>query len=185
MGLTLVSPPSVWPVSLEEAKAQARVLNNVEDVLITSLIKAATAHVEQTLSLSVATQTWRLTLDAFTDAIELPRGPVQSVTSVQYVGGEGETQTLDSSAYTVDLASSRQWIVRNSNARYPTTLGGINAVSITYVAGFDPVPEDIKLAILLLVGSWHKQREAVSDRPMKEVPFAVDALLQPYRWILV
>ncbi len=84
--------------------------------------------------------------------------------------------------------SSRQWIVRNSDATWPATMDGINAVSIQYVAGFDTLPaeyEDLKHAIMLLIGAWYYQREAVSEKPMQEVPLAVDALIQPYRAILV
>lgn len=41
--------------------------------------------------------------------------------------------------------------------------------------------DDIRLVILLLVGHWYANREAVSDKNTSEMPLAVDALLQPYR----
>lgn len=188
MGLTLATPPVAEPVSLEEAKAQCRVRHESDDAYIQGLIRSATRYVEKILGKSLMARTYLLTLDAFTDAIELPRGPVQSVTSVQYADGAGETQTVAASEYTVDLMSSRQWIVRNSDATWPATMDGINAVSIQYVAGFDTLPaeyEDLKHAIMLLIGAWYYQREAVSEKPMQEVPLAVDALIQPYRAILV
>ena len=40
--------------------------------------------------------------------------------------------------------------------------------------------DDIRLAMLLLIGHWFANREAVSDKSFSEVPLAVDALLQPF-----
>lgn len=42
--------------------------------------------------------------------------------------------------------------------------------------------DDVRTAMLLLVGHWFANREAVSvDAAANTVPLAVDALLQPYR----
>ena len=189
MGLTLVTPPTEEPVTLEEAKTHLRVHHTDEDSYIEGLIKAATRHTEKVLGKSLMTRTYRLTLDAFSDAIELPRGPVQSVTSVQYVDADGKTQAIASGNYTVDLTSARQWIVRNSGFSWPSTIDAVNAVSVTYVAGHDELPaelEDLRHALLLLVGHWFFQREAVNvGSTVTEVPLAYDALIQPYRAVLV
>lgn len=189
MGLTLVTPPTADPLTLEEAKAQCRVLHDDEDDLISRLVTAATRHVERSLSLSLMARTYKLTLDAFSDAIELPRGPVASVTSVKYVDEEGAETTIDAENYTVDLVSRPQWVLRNSSYAWPSTIDAVNAVSVTYVAGFDTLPaeyEDLKHAIALLVGHYYANREAViAGQQAAEVPMAVDALMQPFRWILV
>lgn len=189
MGLTLVTPPVVEPVSLEEVKAQLNYLADDKDSYIEGLIKAATRHVEKTLGLSLMERTYRLTLDAFADAIELPRGPVSAVTALQYVDADGITQTVSTGDYSTDLVSSRQWLVRNSDAFWPTTIDAVNAVSVTYTAGFDALPDeytDLKHAILLLVSHWFNVREAVNvGNIVTEVPLAFDALVQPYRAVLV
>lgn len=42
--------------------------------------------------------------------------------------------------------------------------------------------DDVKAAMLLLIGHWYANREAVNiGNITTEVPFAVEALLQPYR----
>ncbi|MCU6671165.1 head-tail connector protein [Enterobacteriaceae bacterium H4N4] len=42
--------------------------------------------------------------------------------------------------------------------------------------------EDVKAAMLLLIGHWYANREAVNiNNITSAVPFAVEALLQPYR----
>lgn len=185
MGLTLVTPPTEWPVTLAEAKAQCRVTDTSEDGLIETYIKAATRYVEQTLGTSIAEQTWKLTLDEFSDAIELLRGPVISVDTFQYYDADGLTQTVDAGLYSTDLTSRSQWLVLNSDESWPTVLDAVNAVSVTYTAGMETVPDDLRAAILLLVGTWYGQRETISDKPVSQVPFAVDALLQTYRMIFV
>src|ERR1043166_7913128 len=114
MGLTLVTPPTEYAVTLAEAKAQVRATSDAEDALLQGYIRAAQRHVEQTLDLSLTEQTWRLTLDEFADAIELFRGPVTAVTGVTYFDEDGVTQTLSPDLYTVDLAGTRQWLGRNS-----------------------------------------------------------------------
>ncbi|MES2903854.1 MAG: head-tail connector protein [Pseudomonadota bacterium] len=189
MGLMLLTPPTSDPLTLAEAKAQCRVLHDDEDALIARLVTAATRHVERALSLSLIERTYVLTLDSFSDAIELPRGPVASVTSLTYSDADGVTQTVSAADYTVDLVSRPQWLVRNSSASWPATLDGVNVVSVQYVAGFDELPaeyEDLKHAIALLVGHFYANREAVTaDRQATEVPMAVEALMQPFRMVLV
>lgn len=49
-----------------------------------------------------------------------------------------------------------------------------------------PVTDDVRLAMLLLVAHWFKNREAVTEASSsgaKDLPLAFDALIHPYRWI--
>lgn len=41
--------------------------------------------------------------------------------------------------------------------------------------------ENVDVAMLLLVGHWYANREAVNTGTTSALPFAVEALLQPYR----
>lgn len=41
--------------------------------------------------------------------------------------------------------------------------------------------DDVRTAMLLLIGHWYANREAASSGGLTETPFAVEALLQPYR----
>lgn len=185
MGLILVTPPTEWPVSLDEAKAQLRVTSDAEDALIEGYIRAATKYVEQTLSVSISEQQWQLTLDSFTDTIELPRGPVTEIDSVEYVDVDGATQTVDGDIYSIDLFSRSQWLVLNSDETWPDTLSAVNTVIVTYTAGMEQVPDDLKHAILLLIGAWHQNRSGLSERQVHAAPLAVEALLQGHRFIFV
>lgn len=183
MGLTLVTPAASYPVTLAEAKVHCRVDGTDENDLIEGLIAAATDYVGQYTGRSIMAQTWRLTLDAFSDSILLPNGPVQSVSSVQYYDADGDNQTAAAGIYTLDNASDPAWLVCNSEAAWPATMAGVNVVSITYEAGFVTVPASIKQAVLLLVGDWYRGREntALSTNQPAEMPHAVTALLTNYR----
>lgn len=53
----------------------------------------------------------------------------------------------------------------------------------------DPRPEnavlldsDIELALLLLIGHWHANREETTDLSLASIPQGFDALANPYRW---
>ena len=42
--------------------------------------------------------------------------------------------------------------------------------------------DDVKSAMLLLIGHWYESREAVTlGQAVSTIPFAVEAILQPYR----
>ncbi|MGX7356231.1 head-tail connector protein [Citrobacter sp. ESY80] len=53
-----------------------------------------------------------------------------------------------------------------------------------YANDSDPIllNDDVKAAMLLLIGHWYANRESVAvGQTVAEVPLAVEALLQPYR----
>lgn len=183
MGLTLVTPAASFPVTATEAKLHCRVDGASDDDLIDGLIAAATEYVEQYTGRSIMQQTWKLSLDAFSENILLPKGPVQSVSSLKYFDREGVEQTVSSSDYTLDNASDPAWIVRNADATWPDVLDSVNAVNVTYVAGYSVTPSPIKHAILLLIGDWYRGREntALGTNQPAEMPHAVTALLANYR----
>src|SRR6266576_5349433 len=135
-GRTLVTPPSVEPVVLAEAKLFARVTTSADDAIVTDLIAAARKRCEDWRGQSFITQTWDFFLDSFPrwyDAytldggftpfgaqswfgtssfgrreppILLPRPPLQSVTSVKYTPYNAAQLTLDPATYQVDLSNT-------------------------------------------------------------------------------
>src|SRR5688572_5645345 len=101
MALTLVTPPVEEPVELDQAKLHLRETEDAEDELIEGLVLAARQHVETDTARALITQTWDLTVDSLGCQIELPKPPVQSVTSVKYLDSEGVEQTLPTDQYRV------------------------------------------------------------------------------------
>jgi uncharacterized phiE125 gp8 family phage protein len=182
MGLKRTVEPSDMPVTLGEAKAQCRVLHDDEDQLLEDLIAAATSMVEDYLGRSLTTQTWRLTLDAFSDAIILPRGPVQSIASFTYLDASGASQTVPGATYAFDADADPQAVRRQPSASWPQPGDRINPVTITYVAGYSVVPAAIRQAILMLVATWFANRETLlTGSIVAEMPFSAMALLENHR----
>lgn len=184
--ITLITAPTVEPVTLAEAKLHLRVDHADEDSHIRSLIIAAREHAQNATSRAFVGQTWRLSMDCFPDVIRTPRPPLTSVTSIAYTDTAGASQTLSASAYTVDTYSEPGRIVPAFGQSWPATRDIPNAVIVTYVAGYGAgaaadVPQPIRQAILLLVGHWYANREGVLTGTIsKEIEFAVSALLAPY-----
>lgn len=64
--------------------------------------------------------------------------------------------------------------------RYRAGYGKLNNASPP--VWVNDVPAPIKVAIMMLVGQWYRAPEAVNiGNIVNEMPFAVEALLQPYR----
>ena len=181
MGLKRIVGPATLPVSVDEAKAHLAVDHSDHDAMIEGLTRAALAHAEQWCGRAFEPQTWELTLDEFpASEIELPLGPLQSVASVRYIDADGVEQTIDPAEYEVDLSSSDGWVVAVGS--WPVVMGIINAVRVRFVAG-DETPEDVRHAILLLIGHWYANREA--GGASEAIPFGVDALLGLHRRMFV
>jgi uncharacterized phiE125 gp8 family phage protein len=183
MTLKLITAASTYPVTLSDAKLHCKVDAADEDTLITSLITVASELAEQYTGAALMTQTWELSLDAFPDALELTRIPVQSVTSVKYYDTSGVLQTLSNTLYTVDLSDDNNsaYIVPAYNTTWPDTRAQINAVVVRYVAGYTTVPEPIKQWMKIAIATMYKFREgtAIERATMMDLKY-VDRLLDRY-----
>ncbi|MCG3168189.1 MAG: hypothetical protein POELPBGB_03989 [Bacteroidia bacterium] len=174
-----------------EAKTHCRVDISDDDALIDRLITAARRRVEHDSLHALLTQTWELVLGGFPDAdrIELPYPPLQSITSVTYVDSAGASTTWSSSNYHADTDSTPGRLVAAYGVSWPTfTPRPYSAVRVRYVAGWtaaDSVPAELRQAVLLLVGHWYEQREAVlvgnAGVGAVPLPLAYDALIADYR----
>ncbi len=190
MSLTIVTPPAEEPVTLTEAKNHLRVDLTDDDSLISALIVAAREHAEAITRRAFITQTLKLSLDAFpanNGPIYVPMPPLQSVNSLKYFNTGGVEQTLtEGTDYLVDNESEPGRITPAPDTGWPATQNRPNAVSVEFVAGFgdaSKVPQGIKQAILLMVGHWYENREAVTMQGNNagELPMAVDSLLMMHR----
>lgn len=184
MGIKVITAPVLEPVTLAEAKAQCRIDVATEDALITSYISAARRLCERIDWRAYLTQTLEVWLDDWPsgDVLTIPRPPLQSVTSVKYYDEDNVEATFPSASYYVDTVSEPGRVVLNSDYDWPSvTLRPVNAVVVRFVAGWTSaanVPETIKQAVLLVVGHWYEDREAVLvGMVSKSIEFGVKNLL--------
>lgn len=188
--LAVTTPPSTEPITLAELKLQARVDTDDADSLLNRLMTAARQWVEAWLDKALITQTITLKLDAFPSVIKLPKGPVQSVTSISYLDSNGTSQVWSASNYQLDTGKELGKIAAKEGVSTPSTqLATFDTVTVVYVAGYgdaaDDVPEPIRHALLLLATHWYNEWTASGPVELKEAPFGVEALLSTYRrhWV--
>jgi hypothetical protein len=114
--------------------------------------------------------------------IILPRAPLVSIDSVQYLDTTNILQTLNLSQYVVTTGSPGR-MAPIFGAIWPVTLPQIGAVQIQFTAGYSAdasaVPANVVAAIKLVLGLLYENREAVIQGSFAELPasLAVDGLL--------
>ena len=190
----LVTPPTIKPVSLTEAKAWLDIGYTDKDTVITGLIGAATAHLDGwtgILGRCLCEQTWRQDFDDFRSCLRLPLFPVISITSVKYTDTNGAEQTIASENYTLKNDDLGAYVEFTSSYSFPSLNTESAAVRVTYLAGYadiagtpktSSVPDDIKNAIALLVRHWFDNPGAVVvGVTAQQLPQGVDALLAKHR----
>lgn len=153
--------PAESPVTLADIKAHCRIDGSDDNDYLAALIAGAVEEVEQLCGVALATQTLALYLDHFPAEIRLPRNPVQSVASIQYLDNNGQTQTLAPAAYTLDNKGVVARIIPAYGCNWPGTRPQPNAVTVTFVAGHDAVPERFKLLVKFIVAEHYENREPV------------------------
>lgn len=155
-------------------------------------------------------QTWRQDFNDFRSCLRLPLFPVISIESVNYTDTAGAEQTVAAENYSLRNDDLGAYIEFISTFSFPSLNAAGAAVSVEYVVGYadtpavdaveadpeaDPpieaveavprlsnVPAAIKQAIMLLVRQWFDTPSAVNvGTIVSPMPFAVDALLAPFR----
>lgn len=168
------------PVSLELAKAQCSIdeSDDTFDTLIATYISAARAWVENYTGKILARRTVTDQHRRFCGWFDLNWGPFNADTvEVAYTDSDGAAQTVAS----VTMNGGR--VYPAYNASWPSVRLN-TGVRVTYTAGYaeGEVPDALVQAMLLLIGFWFANREAVNvGNITSELPFAVEALAGQYR----
>lgn len=189
---SVTTGPASEPVTTSGAKAWARIDISDDDSLVGSLITAARLHVENHTGQALIYRTIQWKLDHFPTVFRPPMPPLSSVTSITYTDPDGDGQTLATSVYTVDTTSVPGRIVEAYGQDWPATREEIDAVTVTYVAGFasaaSGVPEPLITAIKSMVTHLYDNRSHVvvqSGIGAVEIPDHIRAMLAPYRVVNV
>lgn len=190
MKTKLITAPSAEPVLLADAKLHLRIETayTADDTYITALLTAAREYVEAITNRKLITQTWKAYLADWPDgdAIQLPFGKLQSVTSVVYIDSDGTSNTFSTDDYTVESDTEPGRVVLNYMESWPSaTLRPSNPIQIQYICGYglsgSTVPAPILQAIKLMISDMYEQREPFIVGRSYTPTRAVDALLSPYR----
>lgn len=189
--MKLITPSTLEPLTLEEAKAHLQVFDGDDDAYINTLIKVARRVVEGKVGIQIMPATYEAVVPDFNHPFIL-KGPVKEIESITYLNEYGATQTLtniEANESEGTAAINYYWLDTYS---YPHFIGFDRqlapavsytpyAIKVRFKAGFDEVPEDIKQAMLLIIGTLYENRqEEVTGISVARISFGVDALLAPY-----
>ena len=181
----LVTAPGSEPITLDEAKAYLRVDDSTEDTLISALITAARRKFENDTLHYLLPQTWELYLnrnEITTEPISINKSDITAISSVKYYDSSNTQQTLSTSDYQTAIQgkpSSIQIITM------PTIYDRLEAMVIRFTLGYanaGAVPEDIKLAIKLLLATWYENRQTVvTGTQVNDIPMTYQFIMETYR----
>ncbi|MGE0653088.1 MAG: head-tail connector protein [Alphaproteobacteria bacterium] len=181
-----IAAPTDAPVTLAQAKAQVHAEDfEDDDVYLRGLIAAATQHVDGRHYPLLMPQAWRFTFDRFCDSLRFPKAPIRAITSVAYYDGQGADQTLPDTTYVLREDDCGPYLALKPSQSWPSTYSREDAIRIEADAGYanvGDVPDDIKQALLLLIGHWYANRqEVVTGTIAVQLPMAVETLLSRHR----
>jgi uncharacterized phiE125 gp8 family phage protein len=171
-------------VSLGEARRQCRILGTDDDDTLRSYIEAARNHVETVTRNALIESTYAFYFDEFEDFYNI-YSPIVSITSFDYKITDNIGTYAASLTGTDYHLNTDQGLITLADDAMDDLYEQSNAIKIIAVTGqpnIGAVKGDIKLAMLLLIGHWHENREAtISGTIIKPIPFGVSDLLNPYR----
>lgn len=162
---------------------QCEVTDDDRNALIESFILGAVAHVDGdgVLGRAMITQSWAQWVSQSPGWVRLTVGPFQSLTSVEYYDTDNALQTATLTDFEIRLDGDFVIIKPKEDHVWPPAYLRQDAIKITYVAGYGDaaadVPENVRLAIKLLVGHYFLHREAVAEGNFKALPLAFDSLI--------
>ena len=179
-----ITPPSVEPLTLAEAKAHMRLDAADEDALITALISVARNCLEHVTGLCLMSQGRRLYLDGWpaNGIVRIAHGPVISVDAVTVYDVDGTPEILSLDGQWLDGVSrpARFWLPRQVAPGR-----AMNGIEVDFTAGFGEtgadVPDELKRAMLMHVALMFSYRGVVSasDQPAA-MPEGYARLVAPY-----
>lgn len=180
-GIVQITPPAIEPISRDEAKKQVEVPSGSDhhDNHIDRLITTARQTLEDRLNRQLITATWDLHLDSFPlwsgetqnaatpIPINIPRSPLQSVTSITYTDTSGNTQTVATSVYKVLSSREPGQIWLKFGQIWPIARFEPDVITVRFVAGYGltqvSVPQKFKQPMLLMISDWFENRMGEGD----------------------
>jgi len=196
--VSIITAPASFGANAVDMEAFLTLSSGQDTALLEGFIEASYDAIRQYLRRSIVTETLDLRMDGFpgyNDArelalgsgmhlishpwvtngggtvIDLPFGPVASITGIKSYDRDNAESTLSSADYRAD--ASRVFL--NDGATWPVNLRSRDAVAIRYVSGEADPPAAIIQAIKQHVAAMYECREGC------DIPAACKAILSPYR----
>lgn len=186
--LTMTGAPDPL-VTLAEAKAHLEYADSDRDSYITALCAAATEMLDGPhgmIGKAVGEQVWTMALrNVPSGQIPIPIFPVKALQSVAYYDAANVSQTINVNQFRLVANEDYAYLEPVAGFTWPAVYDRADAITFTVQLGMAEVPNGMKQAALLMVANWFENREAVSDKTMLPVPFAIESLINRWRvgWV--
>ena len=168
-----------------EVKTHLKVDTTADDTLISALIVACTNSAQEYTNRFFLETTLDMFADEWKEISTLLKSPVTSVDSIKYYDQDDNQQTLDTSVYAFDMVSMPARIFLKPNQSFPDLSERKNAIEVRYKVGessASDVDQAIKQAVLLTIGNYYENRQAVVTGTIAtELPMNAKFLLDQYR----
>ena len=174
--LAPTAEPVIEPVTLGHVKAQLRIDDAGEDALLFSYLIAAREMVERDIGQSLGSRTLTGTLEAWPTTAITIASIVAAITSITYTNVAGATVAW--ADFVTRPGIGTDTLIRPAASSDWPTLGDDPVITITATGGLDPLPELARLAVIMLVAHWHRNREPVSiGNIVNEIPLGYNRLI--------
>ena len=149
-------------ITLSEYKTYAGISSTTQDAAISALIPRVSALVKSVCRRTFVDYVFDYKTDVFsggTNRFILKETPLLQVATVQFSENYGRTYSLltEYTDYVVDTENSVIELINVPYIDYQRT----NAFSITYNAGYEDLPADLKLAVLDLIEYYIRNDSAI------------------------
>jgi len=194
MSLELIADSVIEPISYQQVLTHLRINPYDEEIdeasveYIETLITAVRQDVESFTSRALITQTWKYYMNVWPEGnyIDIPKPPLQSVTSITALTEAEVAAVFDEVYYHVDTKSQPGKIILAADESWPTeTLYAMNPIQIIFVCGYgslaESVPKRIIQAMLLQISDLYENRETIIIGKGFQRLDTVERLLWPYR----
>ena len=138
--LATVTPATIEPVTLDEAKSHMRVIHSFDDQLISSLITSAREVVELNTGRALAAAGYLWSSESGRCPVELPLWPIGTLSSVTYADSTGVRHPITD--YVLDVNRSVLAFAAGTDRRW---------LNVEFATTPLSVPEALKSAIKLRV----------------------------------
>ncbi len=202
---TEITGPKQPALTLAYAKLHVRALGTIDDALLQVFVEAATSYVQEQTGRQLITATRELWLPAFpfvglsgtAAQIELPRPPLQTVVSVQYIDESGVLRSFDDGAspavpwWTYKAPAGpygRRGIIEPKyGVTWPFARREAGSVRIRYTCGYGDAPTNIPQLLTGVlaypVGNFDQNRDSTAFRAgFVDFPIGVEMLLNGFKY---
>ena len=169
--------PSGYVVERTKMKSYLNVDYDLWDSLIDTLILSATTRLERYTGCSFQTKTLVATFMSVADNVEIPYGPIQSITKVK---------SIDENGNKILLTEGSDYVIYGNNFKTIKFFEPGQSIEIEYVAGYQILPADLQVAVMKQVAMDFEYRENTAGKTtVTELSNGAKQFANSYRRILM